>query len=811
MSNRFRAQALAVPVLSLILLSTAAAAEHGSVVIKRDDYGIPNIYSDSIYGLFYGFGYALAEDRLFQIESERRTVEGRAAEVFGPEYLSKDTAMLTNYDSEGLKEQLSKLTGEHRDVFDGMTDGINARIAEVLDDPEHLEPKEFSYYDFDPQPWTDLDIAMSWMGQYLLGFADYTSQISNQVFLADLTKAHGDKVAQQIFNSLRWKSDPTAPTTVPNNNRKDEGPATIGEQSRRNALTPISALAARTQAEQSILLWNGVGPDMTPHASNVWLVNGSKLSDADAILYNGPQVGDYVPSRIWSASLHGAGLDVTGSTYPGLPYFHYGTNGDIAWGRTALAGSIIDIFEETLNPDDPHQYRYNGKWVEMQKRTRTVRVKGREPVVLELYSTVHGPVVLFDEENHRAYSKKRSWAGHELETIIAYYEEMKARNWEQWRAQIASKSNNQNQYYADRRGNIGYIQAGRYPIRAKGHNIQLPTSGTGDMEWQGIQPFEDHAHIFNPEQGYLANWNNRPSADIANTDTLLWSKLDHVDAIFERLESKPALTTREVWDINRWTSFATEQYRYFAPLIRDAVRSTPPDSRLRAVADALLDWNGQQVDPSHSGVYSSPAIAIYYEWLSAALNEFYGDVLPEKYLTGCGVRWQSYNCPYGQPDSAVVLYFALADGETGSPVPEYDFLKGRDRDAFILEALEEADRKLTEKYGQNIATWLADVRPKTWHTDGPLGDPWTIPDQQMQWSPNQKRGTMSLMFVFRNGKVSMCDVIPPGQSGFLAPDGREGDHYADQLQLYTGFNCKARRVTDEEVDANTTSVDRLTF
>src|SRR5262249_5390593 len=111
-----------------------ASTRHGAVTIKRDDYGIPNVYADDDYSLFYGYDYALAEDRLFQIESERRTIEGRAAEVFGPEFLPRDQAILTNYDHETLVPQLRRLTGEHRDVMDGMAAGINARIKEVLAD-----------------------------------------------------------------------------------------------------------------------------------------------------------------------------------------------------------------------------------------------------------------------------------------------------------------------------------------------------------------------------------------------------------------------------------------------------------------------------------------------------------------------------------------------------------------------------------------------------------------------------------------------------------------------------------------------------
>jgi penicillin amidase len=793
---------------------SASAAQHGSVIIKRDDYGIPNIYADDIYSLYYGYGYALAEDRLFQIESERLAAQGRAAEVFGPEYLEKDIAILTNYDPDDLVPQLARLKGEHRQVFDGMVAGINARIAEVLASPKELMPKEFLHYGFEPRPWTDLDIAMSWMGQYLLGFADYTSQISNQAFLSELTEKYGKETAQRIFASLRWKSDPTAPTTVQKIDQI-EGRAVRGMQSATTSGRPqlrlLSTVAAAAHVKDSLLLWDGVGPDRTPHASNVWLVNGPKLADADAILYNGPQVGDYVPSRIWSASLHGAGLDVTGSTYPGLPYFHYGTNGDIAWGRTALAGSIIDIYQEQLHPEDPHRYRHKGQWLTMERRTRTILVKGGEPVRLDLYRTVHGPVILFDEKNHTAYSKKRSWTGHELETILAYYEEMKARSYEQWKAEIARKANNQNQYYADKYGNIAYKQAGRYPLRPPGHDVQLPSPGTGEMEWTGIQPFEYNAEVFNPRSGYIANWNNRPSPDILNTDTLLWSKLDRVDAIFEKLEAKPKLTTLEVWDVNRSVSYASEQYRYFAPLIRDAVRGLPADSRVKQVADALLSWNGQQVDAGHSGVYSSPGVAIYYEWLTVALEKLYGPVLPEKYLGGCESKIATFNCPYGQPLSAAVLYFTLTKGSTGSPVPQYDFLEGQDPGEFIRATLEQASEHLAARYGPDVKAWLAPVKPKIWHTDGPLGEPWTLPENKLVYEPDQKRGSMSLMFVFRNGKVTMCDAVPPGQSGFIAPDGRKDPHFEDQQRLYTGFDCKPRRITKEEVDAHTVSTRRLTF
>ncbi|WP_343518482.1 penicillin acylase family protein [Sphingomonas sp.] len=794
--------------------AAATAPRHGQVVIKRDRYGVPSIHADDVYSLYYGYGYALAEDRLFQIESTKRAAQGRAAAVFGPEFVEKDRDTLTNFDPDTLRPQLAALTGEHRLVLDGMVAGINARIRDVLADQVRLMPKQFNDFGFRPEPWTDLDIVMTWMGHLLFEFSDYTSQISNAALLAELTEQHGAADAKRIFSTLRWRDDPQAALTVHVEDQQSGRAGTPGRPFRPvelSQLKPISPAAVAEEKRQSISLWRGTGPDKTPSASNTWLVNKERLADADAVMVSGPQVGDQVPSKIWSASLHGAGLEVTGLTYPGLPYLHFGTNGTIAWGRTALAGSILDTFQEQLNPSNPHEYRFNGRWTPMTKRTVRIEVKGAAPVTADLFSTVHGPVFVYDAKNRTAYSKRRAWAGRELETMFAYYDEMKAKNFTQWSAAIARKSNNQSQYYADRNGNIGYIQAGRYPLRAKGTDIQLPTPGTGEREWTGFQPAEDNVRLLNPKRGYIANWNNRPSIDVANTDTLLWSRLHRVDAITNQLDAKPRLTASEVWDINRDASYAAEQHRYFVPLIARAVAGEPAGSRIRAIADAITGWDGQERDPTLSGRYASPGVAAFYQWMETALTRFFARDMPKAQLGGCGSGEAVLNCPWGGPLGAQVLYFALMEGKDGTMKPPYDFLHGTAPDAFIRASLADAEAKLRERYGADPAGWLLPTRPKRWRNVAPSGVPWSGEDERLTYGVNQKRGTMNAMYVFRDGKVTMCESVPPGQSGFVAPDGTPDPHTRDQFDLYTSFACKNRPVTAAEVEASTVTQKKLSF
>ena len=74
--------------LTLILFATSAVAHKDSeVTIKRDNYGVPHVYAKSTEGLFYGYGYAVAQDRLYQIEMFRRTFWGASQRSMGMMFL----------------------------------------------------------------------------------------------------------------------------------------------------------------------------------------------------------------------------------------------------------------------------------------------------------------------------------------------------------------------------------------------------------------------------------------------------------------------------------------------------------------------------------------------------------------------------------------------------------------------------------------------------------------------------------------------------------------------------------------------------
>jgi penicillin amidase len=196
--------------------------------------------------------------------------------------------------------------------------------------------------------------------------------------------------------------------------------------------------------------------------------------------------------------------------------------------------------------------------------------------------------------------------------------------------------------------------------------------------------------------------------------------------------------------------------------------------------------------------------------MQAALTGLFTQDMPATMLKGCG-QGQSLNCPYGQPLGASVLYFHLTKNAPDAFVPEYDFLHGKEPNAFMRETLAIADKELSAKHGPEIAKWLVPTNDKTWTHQSAMQVPWAGVDERIVQHPDQKRGSMAAMYVFKNGKVTMCDAIPPGQSGFIAPDGTKDPHYRDQQLLYTNFGCHPRRITAEEVEKYKTSEKRLTF
>ena len=123
---------------------TLAGPVGATVEILRDRAGIPHIYAASTADLYFGLGFAMAQDRLWQMDRLRRRALGRQAEILGPAYAAADAAHLTVGLDEIATREAAAIDPATGAVVAAMVAGINRFIEAAGDDL----PVEFRLLDY---------------------------------------------------------------------------------------------------------------------------------------------------------------------------------------------------------------------------------------------------------------------------------------------------------------------------------------------------------------------------------------------------------------------------------------------------------------------------------------------------------------------------------------------------------------------------------------------------------------------------------------------------------------------------------------
>jgi len=786
----------------LTFIIAAAPISAAEITIIRDEHGTPHVYAGNTYGVFYGYGYSIAQDRLYQMEMAKRSTQGRVSEVLGSEYLDFDIATRSNYDPTSIMSQLALLSEDDRNVFDGYAASMNEWIDQISASPETLLPKQFSDNDFLPQHWTGFDVVMIFVGSMGNRFGDYNTELENLQLLNGLVDLHGENAGWDIFNQLNPLYDPTAPTTVPKlQSSVTEIPKLDNEWVRNLASLDFDFPIADTEMNQAF--------------SNMVIVGGDKTEDANAILLNGPQFGLYTPAYTYSIGLHGAGFDLVGNSPFGYPAVLFGYNEDIGWGSTWGAADVVDIYREILNPNNHAEYLFMGEYLPFERRTEIIRIKNESDLEIEVLKTVHGLVVLVDGDNDVAYSKKRTWAGRELDTLLGWVDSTKASNHEEWIAQAARSAMNINFYYADKEGNIAYALTGSYPNRKMMHDNRLPASGAGDMEWAGRIPFSENPQVYNPETGYIANWNNRPGgSNLSNPDEFWysWTRADRVEVITNLIEAQESFNAEEIRQLVADTSMIDPNARYFLPLIEHAIADLDDDDPIREIANKLIDWDLFSRDLDSDGFYDNVATIIFQTWLPLMVEAVIGDDLGAYFPMFAGTGYPQVNIFDSGMNISVgtkVLYEALLGEESGVE-QAYDFLNGHDPLVLIRDTLQASLSQLNARFGSNIDDWQFPVAIASFSNRNFLNIPQAGEDEIVSLSIFMNRGTENNQVIFDlDGEVTGFEVVPPGQSGFIDPNGTKSKFYGNQLDFYDTFQYKQTWLDFEDINAHADSIIHL--
>src|SRR5215213_947972 len=316
------------------------------VELTRDENGVAVVNAQTDRDAFFAIGFAHAQDRMWQLELERRIAAGRLSEVFGRGAVSQDAWMRALGLYEAAEQSWSRLSPEAQASLTAYAAGINAWIAQ-----DHVLPPEFIALGLRPEPWREVD-SLAWAKVFALNLSNNMwNETSNMIASQYLSK-------EQMVDLLGYS-------------QSDLSASAAGSVMSDQA---AAGLLAINEGLESGLKIGGryVG-------SNAWVVSGRLMQGGQAALANDPHLGIQIPSSWYVARLKGDRLNVSGMTLVGLPVVIFGQNGDIAWGGTSMMADVQDLYIEQPNPADPTQYKRSDGWANFDVRSEVINIRADFP------------------------------------------------------------------------------------------------------------------------------------------------------------------------------------------------------------------------------------------------------------------------------------------------------------------------------------------------------------------------------------------------------------------------------------------------
>jgi len=658
---------------------------HEPVEVITDRYGVPHIYAQNEDDLYFAQGYMHAQERLWQMELNRRIGSGRLSELFGTIALETDRFSRRLGLHRASAAEVSRLSEHNARILSVYAQGVNAFIERNRNNLS----LEFTILRFKPEPWQSAD-SIQWakmMGWNLGG--NWETEIIRARIIA--------KLGAERAARLEAGYDPGHVLIIPPG--VEYGGINLGMLEEYEQLKQLSGFGL-------------LG------ASNNWVVDGTMTVTGSPILCNDPHLGQAVPSIWYECHLVAGDIDVIGVSFPGTPGIVIGHNQHIAWGLTNAVSDVEDLYVEKFNLQNPHQYEYQGKWEDAQVIREEIKVRGmKQPVVEEVKVTRHGPILLkLPHQNEGKPAGENGtgrasaelplalrWTGLEQCNILSAVQKMnRATNWTEFRDALRDWDvPPQNAIYGDREGNIGYIMAGTIPIRAKGQAL-LPTPGwTGEYEWTGYIPFDELPQVYNPKEHFIVTANNRVVDDnYPYYITHEWLNGYRAQRIRDLLTSKASggkLTLSDMAEIQS-DYYALPAVEIVPHMLKISTK-TPLE---KAALDVLRIWDYTlAADSAGAAIYATFLNKLEHIVFSAMLGD--DQALMHSYL---GVGGTILALQNGYASRNRPLLIRLLNQRDNSWFADSVVSNGpKTWDEAIARAFHAAIEELRDKLGKNVSRW----------------------------------------------------------------------------------------------------------
>lgn len=718
-----------------------------ALTIRRDAYGVAHIDAATEHDAWFGQGFASAQDRLWQMEYDRRRATGRWSEAAGAAGVAADRLARKLGLATAAKADFAVMNAEVQAMFEAYAEGVNAFLASGAE-----LPIEYGLTGIEPELWEPWhSLALFKIRHVLMGLWQWKMACGG--LLA--------RVGPDLWRTLQFL--PAIGTTL--------------------VLPPGGKIARLyTEANEEIAAAAehlGFLAEAEP-GSNSWVVSGSRTTTGKPVLCNDSHRALDVPNAYWQVHIACPAFNVAGATFAGFPGFpHFGFNGSVGWNITHTQGDYQDLYIERFDESAANFLTEDG-WIPAERREETIHVRGGEDVALETWRTRHGPVVHGDPRSGIAIALrytaniggKPAFDGLRKTLVASDVHEL-------FEAQRTWVDPVNNVVAADTAGNIGYLVRGELPVRTLKAARRVPVPGwTGEHEWVGTVPFEQMPSSVNPLEGFYATANQRVIEEDEPYISAYFASPGRADRLADLLGQGDELTPEFIADMQNDTVS-----RPAATWTRFLKGQGPFEGEAERARTMLAAWDGNML-PNRG----EPLLYAYFR--RSVMREMFAPALGEEtwsYLTS------DANPGLGRIaaglQAEVVAH--LVDG--GQPP------LGRSWPEVLQPALAKAFALASAKAGNDPTTWrwadhhmlrsrhpLSAIFPDTRLDPPPValgGDADTIKCAGFGISGRND-------FVITGTSVyrQVVDFADPDGASYSIPGGASGDarspHFADQLELW---------------------------
>jgi penicillin G amidase len=617
-----------------------------AVEIRRDRWGIPHVKAANDRDLFFAFGYATAQDRLFQFDYLRRKARGRLAEILGAAAIDADVLSRTIGLSDIAEAEWPTLSGETQSLLAAYAAGINA----LLEDSRENLPIEFALLDYRPEAWKPTD-SLAIMGE----FRWYLTGRFPVIVVPELAKRTlGDGPLYRAFLE--------------------------GEADDESIMQPGSYAAAGISAMAPEWVGQTVSDQDGGQGSNNWVVSGSRTASGKPIVASDPHVPFGAVSMWHEIHLQGGSFDVVGVAVVGMPAILLGRNRRVAWGITNNICSQRDLYQEKTDPAHPDCFLFDGRWEPAKRREERILVRGGEHVTKIVRSSRNGPIV---DEILPAAARSTGpvsvrWLGAQpcgwLPALIGMN---RAGSCDEFRE--ASRPwlvPTFNVVFADVDGHVAHQSVGRIPLRRIATRGYRP-GWDPEHQWAGLIPFEGMPHQADPASGLIVTANNRLAPnDYPYPLSGTWSGGYRARRIRQRLEALSQVTAEACQELQQ--DVRSERAAGVVPQLL-ALLDGAGDPRVPQAAERLAAWD---FHVERDSVAATIFNVFYDHWRRAVVAERFPGELVDAI----------------EPNAAGLATALLTEDRSG-------WFHRHERRAAVQAAFLAAIEDLTRRFGPEMSQW----------------------------------------------------------------------------------------------------------